>query len=202
MDAVATIAGVVEKLFGKVGAALLLATGAFFLCPQQILGAVGLDNTDHDLRRTFGFLFIFSLAACAVSVAIAIWSFISAKAPGWWEARRVYNRLSADARIVLGQMEMLGETSIVLSARDPAAQDLIDAGLLRVGGRSHGQLKLVKAEKYRDFVSRYRTRLRAILAEASAQGLNVFSAVTAAQRFERLTIPVPDSNEGQKGTGK
>lgn len=51
---VTAIVEAIEKLFGKVGAAALIASGGFFVMPNWILRWVGINSDDPALRRICG----------------------------------------------------------------------------------------------------------------------------------------------------
>lgn len=160
---IGAIVEAVEKLFGKVGAAAALATGAFFLLPSWMLADVGIDQSDPALRHVCGIILLLSVAACLVSLALSVWPLLFSLMDLLFtriSVERTYYKLSPGARMMLAVFELSGNREMLADRSSDAAQDLIDAKLVYIASMSNDVVSLAKSIAGTRFIQSYRANFR------------------------------------------
>jgi hypothetical protein len=148
----------VERLFGKVGAAILIACTIFFTLPNSWMRAIGIDSGDSSMRKTAGVLLLLSGAACIVAFLIylrPVWAYLGEDTAD----RFAYRRIPLDARVFLGSYARFSQESAIVPLDLEAVQTLIDNGLM-IGNRRDNGLVVMLSTKGIDFVRQNRERLR------------------------------------------
>lgn len=166
---IGAIVEAIEKLFGKVGAAALIASGAFFLIPPTILAPIGINSADPTLRKICGIVLMLSAATCFVALCLKAWPAITRRYTSWRESRSLqlqYFELGPEARVMIAAMEMSGEDAWFVPRESDAAQDIIDANILfNAATRANSRVLIVKRTTYgREFCDRHRAKFRPELA--------------------------------------
>lgn len=178
------ISEIADKLFGRLGAAVFIATLAFFVIPEWLWWKVGLNPDDPGQRRIAGILLVVSAATCFVSLMI--------RAGGSWGGWRrsfadqlLYARLSPEARIILGIKAQVELSKFYVPKSYEPGQELIDTGLAFATDSSGTTLSLITLSRGDDFVRRYRKRLRSFVMENDALSTQVAKVMQEAEKQPR-----------------
>lgn len=186
IEAAKVLADVADKLFGRVGAAVLLGAVAFFLLPGWTLNFVGLEPRDPGQRTIAGFCLLISAATCLVSIAIRA-SGPYQRCREWLSARWLYWRLSPEAKILLGLQAQVELPKIFVPKHYEPGHELIDIGLMYSSDASGSTLTLKPYPKGDRFVRRFRKKLRAFALKNDELSRKVAEVMTEAQKQPRAS---------------
>ena len=143
-DPVSSVRGIIEiaeRLFGRLGPAVLIATLIFFLVPHPLLLSIGINTNDPGQKFVAGVLLLLSLAITGVNLAIFSRGTVNRVAEKVRE-RHAYRSLSLESRVLLGVHARFREDNMIVPPDCEAAQALLDrqymSGVLQAGQLSIG----------------------------------------------------------------
>jgi hypothetical protein len=174
------IVDLIEKLFGKVGAAILVAGLMFFALPNRWSSLIGIDTTDPSLRRIAGILVLLAFSAGIVSVAKWVGPWLGEWIGAWSAGRawqKLYDRLPIESLIVLGLLGEAGMADFVCGRQFNAVQTLADRELVVVGVHQHLMLYVTVTPFGREFIRCHRYRLRALVNEEPERSAEIANQI-------------------------
>lgn len=178
----------IERLFGKLGAAALLASAAFFVLPARWLSAIGLNTNDHTQRFIAGLALLGSTAACIVSLGIRMAPSVQYSIERIGD-RRHFKSIPLECRVLLGMAAQFASTTFYAPASLQAVQILIDLGYFEANS-VQSDLKVFIRVDGNSLISENRTELRQTAAEnpeiVRGLALEILEANQRAQERNRL----------------